>query len=90
MSEYTTALTTFIKEEILHGRARNLSVDEDLLTAGILDSLGMLRLVGFVESQFGLKVPDEDVVFENFNSISALSRYLENARDRAAKPAFPG
>lgn len=73
-----TALMAFIKDELLHGSKMNLSDDEDLLGTGIIDSLGILRLVGFIEENFGIQVPDEDVVYENFNSIQAINDYLNS------------
>ncbi|NWG13812.1 MAG: acyl carrier protein [Acidobacteria bacterium] len=71
-----TELMEFVKEELLHGRKSDLRDDEDLLSAGIIDSLGILQLVGFVEKRYGVQVPDEDVVYENFHSIRALADYL--------------
>ena len=72
-----TALMEFVKKELLRGRKSEVRPEDDLLSAGIIDSLGILQLVAFVEEQFGIKVPDEDVVFENFHSISALTEYLK-------------
>lgn len=72
-----TALIEFIKNEIMRNKNARLNEDEDLLSAGILDSLAILQLVAFIEDRFGIKVPDEDVVFENFQSINALVTYLE-------------
>ena len=69
-------LLDYVKDEIARGRAPSLQAGDDLLSSGILDSLGILQLVGFIEEQFGIQIPDEDVVFENFQSIAALSNYL--------------
>ena len=71
------ALTDFIKQELLHGRSVPLGEDVDLLSAGIVDSLGILRLVAFIEERFGVKVPDEDVVFENFQTIKTMAQYVD-------------
>jgi acyl carrier protein len=70
-------LTQYIQTEILHGRNVNLKEDEDLLSAGILDSLSILQLVAFVEESFGIRVQDEDVIYDNFKSINALAGYLQ-------------
>ena len=70
-------LLEYVKSELLHGRKANLGADEDLLSAGIIDSLGILQLVSFIEKRFGIQVPDADVVYENFNSVQALSDYLQ-------------
>ena len=72
-----TILMDYIKEELLKGRKVDLKPEDDLLSAGILDSLGILQMVAFIEERFGYQVPDEDVVFENFFSIEALASYLK-------------
>jgi len=45
-----------------------LSDDDDLLTSGLVDSLGMMSLVAFIEEQFGVAVPPEDVTLETFST----------------------
>ena len=84
--DHKEELTTFIKQEILHGRAVPLGEEDDLLSAGVIDSLGILRMVAFMEEQLGVKVPDEDVVFENFQSIGAMARYVAQ-RKQSTDPA---
>jgi acyl carrier protein len=72
-----TILMTYVKEELLRGRGEKLTPEDDLLSQGIIDSLGILQLVGFIEDRFGMQVPDEDVVYENFHSMKALAAYLD-------------
>lgn len=71
-----TILMDYIKNEIMRNRNARLTEDEDLLSSGILDSLAILQLVAFIDEQFGIEVPDQDVVYENFNSIQSLTGYL--------------
>ncbi len=72
-----SALMDYIKNEIIRNRNARLNEEDDLLSAGILDSLGILQLVGYIDKAFGIQVPDEDVVYDNFKSISALVAYLQ-------------
>jgi len=69
-------LSEYIKNEIIRNNNAQLDENEDLLGTGVLDSLSILKLVAFVEERFGIQVPDEDVVFDNFKSVSALEEYL--------------
>jgi acyl carrier protein len=55
-----------------------------LLETGILDSLSLLRLVMFIQEQFGIEVDDLDLVPEHFASVDAICAYL---RSRAAGKA---
>ena len=51
--------------------------DEDsLFEKGIVDSTGVLEVVAFVEETFKVKVKDQDLVPENFETIARLSRYV--------------
>jgi acyl carrier protein len=71
-------LLEYIKKELAVGSKRNIQMDDDLLSAGIIDSLGVLQLVSFIEDQFNIQMPDEDVVLENFQSVNSLASYLDN------------
>lgn len=69
-------ISDYIKTEIMRNRNAKLDPDLDLLAAGILDSLGILQLVAYIDDELGVQVPDEDVVMENFVSVNALTKYL--------------
>ena len=57
-----TALTEYITSELLGDQTGlELAADEDLLGSELVDSLGVMRLVGFMESAFGIAVPPQDV-----------------------------
>jgi acyl carrier protein len=51
------------------------------LESGILNSLGILQIVAYVEDNLDLDIPSEDVVYENFHSVSALATYLDNLEE---------
>jgi acyl carrier protein len=75
-TDTTTVLIGYVKQELMRGRNANLTEDTDLLGAGIIDSLGVLQLVAFVDERLGVQIPDEDVTYENFHSVRALASYL--------------
>lgn len=74
--ERKAILSDYIKNEIMRNRNAQLDENEDLLGAGILDSLGILKLVAYIEDTFGIEVPDAEVVYENFHSLNAMVNYL--------------
>jgi len=76
--EKQTVLMRYIKEELLRGRMNDLQAEDDLLSSGVINSLGILQLVSFVEERMGIEIPDEDVVYENFHSVAALVDYLDS------------
>jgi acyl carrier protein len=63
---------------------KNVSNDEPLLTNGLIDSLGILEVVSFVENEFGIVVSDEDLLPENFGSIHSLSNFVHEKTTGAA------
>ncbi len=68
-------LQQYIQDELLDGR--EISDDENLLLGGLIDSMGVMRLVAFVEEAFQVSVPPEDLTIENFMTIETMIRYLE-------------
>ncbi|MEM6693705.1 MAG: phosphopantetheine-binding protein [Pseudomonadota bacterium] len=76
--DYAGKLTAFLNDELLSRDASELlGPNDDLLTTGLLDSIAVMRLVAFIESDLGVNVPPEDVTFENFLTVTALASYLE-------------
>jgi acyl carrier protein len=71
-------LKTFIETELLAGMgATSLGYQDDLLLSGLVNSLGVMRLVTFTQQHFGVEIPMEDVVIENFQSIDAIAAYVQ-------------
>ncbi len=70
-------LSTYIREECL---SRNTKVDlaygTNLFDAGIVDSAGLISFIAYIEKTYGLSVPDEDLLPENFVSITAIAGYI--------------
>ena len=50
--------------------------DASFLNEGIIDSMNVLELVMFVENNYGITVEDQDIVPDNFDSISKLAAYI--------------
>lgn len=50
--------------------------DESFLEAGVVDSLGVVELVSFVEETYNIEVPDDDIVPDNFDSVDNLAGYI--------------
>lgn len=61
---------------ILESGGDALGVDESLTQAGVLDSMGVLELIMFIEERFGVSVPDEDTLPENLDSVGRLVEYV--------------
>jgi acyl carrier protein len=77
-----TALVTFINTSIM-ARGRPVHEDDNLEAAGV-DSMALLKVLLFIESEFGFWIPDEDLVDENVASPRALARYICRRRSASA------
>jgi acyl carrier protein len=53
-----------------------LSPDEDLLERGIVDSAGIVQLIGYLEERYGVEVTDDELLPENFRTVDDLARFV--------------
>ena len=75
--DISLAVRRFIAENFLfRDEADAIGADASLLEAGIIDSTGVLELVCFLETTFGIQVADEDMLPENLDSIRAIASYV--------------
>jgi acyl carrier protein len=73
-------LKQFIVENFYVSDADALGADTSLISGGYVDSTGMLEMVGFLEEQFSIKVSDEELVPDNFETIARMVAYLDGKR----------
>lgn len=74
------AIKRFILDEFLPDlTCDELDLDYDLLDGGVIDSLGLLKLVTWVEERFELSL-DGTVRTDDFRSVTAISAFVEQAR----------
>ena len=71
-------LITYIKENLLTGQSDiELNPEDDLLGSGLVDSIGMMKLIGHIENHYKFTVPPQDMTIENFMTVEAISGYLQ-------------
>jgi len=64
-------IRAFIEDQFLYGE-RSVKDDENLFESGIIDSMGLLRLLAFLESEFGVSIEMKDIAIENFDTIDKI------------------
>jgi acyl carrier protein len=89
MGQVTTSLIeqkihSFLLEKFPLARKTGIEKDTALLEKGILDSLGILDVVSFLESEFSITINDEELVPENFQSLGTLSSFVRKRHGSGA------
>lgn len=75
------SVKAFILDQFLPGEdPAALTDDTPLITAGIMDSMGTLRLVSFLEETFGVRIEAHEVDVEHLNTLDDIARLVEGKR----------
>lgn len=77
---FTGRLCDFIAAEVSSGPDPILP-GTDLVMTGLVDSLGVVLIVDWIERQLGVRIDPGDVVIEHFESVSAMVHYLRARGD---------
>ena len=78
---FEQTLKTFIEENLVRDKSSGpVTADESLLQRGVLDSLGLMNLIAFIEEKTGVRIADDDVMLENFETINAIMATVDRAR----------
>lgn len=76
--EIEQQIREYILESFMYSdNAGELTNEMSLFDNGILDSTGVLELVGYIEETFGIQVDDTELVPENFDSVDNISAYIQ-------------
>lgn len=79
MEENRATIREFLSE-IVDDWNDEVGDDDNLFSAGLLDSLAIHEMVGFLEDEFGLEFSDSDLAVDNFASVSAMVATVERKR----------
>jgi acyl carrier protein len=78
MEPIAEKIKKYIAQNILFsGSSYPYPEDASFLENGIVDSMNVMELVMFVEETFQLKVEDQDIVPDNFDSVARLAKFVE-------------
>lgn len=79
--EHKRIISSYIVREFLPDiRADELAGDYDLLASGVIDSLALLRVVGWISTEFELAIDDLDLSPDNFRTVDDISAFVASAR----------
>ena len=82
-------IRSFVFSNFPASKDRFVDDTTSLLESGIVDSLGVLDIVSFLESEFGLLMNDDELIAENFDSIAALTSFVRSALEGRGTDGLP-
>ena len=77
----TLKIKQFIVDEFMPDvPADELDSDFDLLTGGVVDSLGLLKVVAWLEAEYDIAVDDSELGPDSFRTVNAIREYIDQQR----------
>lgn len=77
-------LRAFVEENFLYMRPDFVLRDEDrLLERGVIDSMGVVEMITFIEDEFGVKTADDEISEANLGTLAAIAAFVSNKRNSA-------
>lgn len=81
MDDQTAKIKGFIVEEFMPDiSVDDLESDFDLLTGGVVDSLGLLKFVAWMEDEFDITVDESELGSDSLRTVTAINEFVNNAR----------
>jgi acyl carrier protein len=77
MMEIQNGLRQFLAEE-LQAAGDSLGDDSPLISSHVIDSLGLLQIVSYIENEYEVEVGDDEIVPDNFETIGSIAKLVES------------
>ena len=86
MADTAQIILGWLREMAVHSIDLKITADTELIEQGVLDSLQILNLVGFIEEKFGVTLPVEEFVPENFKTAVTIAATVERLGLGSTRP----
>ncbi len=88
--EMERKIREFIIKNLYYADDNPIGDEDSFLETGVVDSMGVMELVGYVQSEFGIEVGQEEIVVENFDSIRKLADFVrKKMTPKYSSPSVP-
>ena len=77
MQQVIQTLGEYIKEQY----NAKLDKQENIFSAGIIDSIGFVNLIGFITEEFRIELDPEDLVEDNFYSLERIAQFISEKKE---------
>jgi acyl carrier protein len=79
----------FVLKNLYYSEDAPFGDEDSFLETGVIDSMGVMELVAFVQSEFAVAVGQEEIVVDNFDSIRKLADFVRTKLQRQAPRSSP-
>jgi acyl carrier protein len=83
--EIREQVRTFVRSNFYVPEGVTLSDESSLLEQGIIDSTGVLELVGFIEESFAIAIDDAEMIPQNLDSVAGIASFVQRKQGSAAE-----
>jgi acyl carrier protein len=78
-------LAQYINRNLLRAPDRQVESNTPLISSGLLDSLSLIRVLTFIEDEFGVAIPDQFVTEEDMNSVALIVQLADEHGRRTSR-----
>lgn len=86
MTNVQHEIRQFVIDNFLFGQGGQLKDEESFLDGGIVDSTGVLQLVGFLEQRYEIAIDNTELVPDNLDSVERVTRFVQQKLAAKGEP----
>ena len=87
-AQIISALRGYITDNFLYTRPNYVvGEDEHLMEKGVVDSMGMVELITFLQDEFGVEPADDEITEDNFATLRRIAAFVQRKRGAAGAAA---
>ncbi len=84
------SIKQFIGAELIRNKGKDkLEITDNLIETGIIDSLGIQKLIAYLESSFSISIADMEVLPENFETVQSISSFVRKKTAGTSEKSHP-
>ena len=90
MKDLSTEIRRFIAREIMLQEDSSVVTEKTKLIGGVMDSLGLMQFVSYLREEFDLNFDEDEIVPENFRTVTDVERLVNQKLAARAGSGRPG
>lgn len=77
------SIREFFERDLLkRSQVDHVSDNDNVISSGVVDSLGIVKIISYLENTFSIVIDDTDLVMENFETIESIATFVERCKSR--------